>query len=153
MRYSLGYSFLELCLWANLLEGARDVCCVPLFSFRFVAADTMSAIFGLFLRKTGIMQIRELKDENGNVIHACAVASFPLPNDHWVYQEPNQPVAIGSVNSEELKELRARIREALMYTIQVCTSNGKDFDFDPDAMLLTIDNVLFFRKSIAVSGE
>jgi hypothetical protein len=94
------------------------------------------------------MQIHELKDENGNVVHGFATASFPLPADHWIYEEPVQPQAIGGIEHE----LRVKIREALKYTIQVCTSQGKDEDFDPDAMLLTLDNVLFSRET-SVSAE
>jgi hypothetical protein len=92
------------------------------------------------------MQIYEVKDENGNVVHGFATASFPLPADHWVYQEPVEPQAIGGLSREMLHELRGKVREALKYTIQACTSQGKDEDFDPDAMLLTMENVLFVRQ-------
>lgn len=89
------------------------------------------------------MKIHEVKDENGNVIHGFATASFPLPADHWIYEEPVQPQSIGGIKHE----LRLKIREALKYTIQACTSQGADKDFDPDAMLLTMDNVLFSKET------
>lgn len=98
------------------------------------------------------MQIHELKDGNGDVVHACATASFPLPADHWIYEEPVQPEAISELNSALSQLLRLKIKEALKYTLQVCTLQGKDSDFDPDAMWLTLDNVLFTRKA-GVSSE
>ena len=97
------------------------------------------------------MQIHELKDENGNVVHACATTSFPLPADHWIYEEPVQPKAISELNSALSQSLRLRIKEALRYTLQVCTSQGKDADLDPDAVWLTLDNVLFTRETSNVS--
>lgn len=91
------------------------------------------------------MNIHELRDEDGNVIHACATASFPLPNDHWIYKEPVEPTQLSDVDSELAHDLRLKIREALKYSIQVCTSRGKDMDFDPDAMWMTLENALFPR--------
>jgi hypothetical protein len=89
------------------------------------------------------MTIHELRDEAGNVIHACATASFPLPADHWIYAEPVQPAAISDTQSELSRELRLKVRDALKYTIQVCTSRGKDMDFDPDAMWMAMEHTLF----------
>lgn len=89
------------------------------------------------------MQVHELRDESGKVIHACAVGSFPLPADHWIYQETEQPLGISDVESELSQELRLKVRDALKYTIQACTSRGKDMDFDPDAMWMTLEHTLF----------
>ena len=89
------------------------------------------------------MKIHELRDESGNVMHACATASFPLPNDHWIYQEPSQPSPVSDIESELSHELRLKVRDALKYTIQVCTSRGNDADFDPDAMWMTLEHTLF----------
>ena len=94
------------------------------------------------------MQIHELRDENGNVIHACATASFPLPTNHWIYAERVRPQAISDTESELSNELRVKVREALKYTIQACTSGGKDEDFDPDAMLMTLEHTLFTENAI-----
>lgn len=89
------------------------------------------------------MDIHELRDEQGEVIHAFATASFPLPSDHWIYKNPVRPAAIGGDHSELTRAFRMQVREALKYTIQVCTSRGKDPDFDPDAMWMTLDTTLF----------
>ena len=89
------------------------------------------------------MQIHELRDEDGNIIHACATASFPLPDDHWIYSEPVEPSPVSDTESELSQELRLKVREALKYTIQVCTSRGKNTDFDPDAMWMTLEKTLF----------
>lgn len=89
------------------------------------------------------MNLRMLIDENGEIVHACATASFPLPTDHWIYQTPSEPSDTKLPN-----ELRSKVREAMKYTIQVCTSNGKDNDFDPDAMLLCMENLLFHHMPL-----
>ena len=96
------------------------------------------------------MQIHELRDENGNVIHACATASFPLPSDHWIYSEPIEPSPISDTESELSHELRLKVRDALQYTIQVCTSHGKDMDFDPDAMCMTLVHTLFKQQVVPI---
>lgn len=84
------------------------------------------------------MGLRVLKDEAGSVIHACAVDSFPLPAGHWIYGEPVQPSAIDGYLPPDS---RLKLRDALRYTLQVCTSRGKD-DFDPDAVCMTFENTL-----------
>jgi len=84
------------------------------------------------------MVLKVLKDEAGNVIHACAVGSFPLPAGHWIYGEPVQPSAI---DDDLPPDVRSKLRDALRYTLQVCTSRGKD-DFDPDAVCMTLENTL-----------
>lgn len=73
--------------------------------------------------------------------------AFPLPTDHWIYQEQDQPAPIDTSGSEESHALRLKIREALKYTISVCTSRGKDMDFDPDAMWMTLEHTLFTARS------
>ena len=74
------------------------------------------------------------------------VAAFPLPKAHWIYAEgPDEPPAPWRVGTEpavrlflpELTrdELAADIRAAARYAIRASTMNGKDMDFDPDAMV------------------
>lgn len=90
------------------------------------------------------MTIHELRDKDGNVIHACATASFPLPKDHWIYQDPVEPEHhIGGLYDDGVQaNIEEKARDALKYTIQVCTRSGKE-DFDPDAMLMEFRNTLF----------
>lgn len=87
------------------------------------------------------MTINAIRDQDGNIIHACAVASFPLPQTHWVYGDMVEPVLL--TDSELSDGLRLKIREAMKYTIQACTSQGSDTDFDPDAMCQTLECALF----------
>jgi len=94
------------------------------------------------------MMIKELRDEAGDVIHACATASFTIPKDHWIYDEPVRPTAISYTESELLQELRLKIRNALKYTIQICTSRGNNTDFDPDAMYMTLEHTLFGDRDL-----
>ena len=91
------------------------------------------------------MKIHELRDKSGDVIHACATASFPLPEDHWIYQEPLEPEHhIGGLYDDGVQaNLEDKSLQALKYTIQVCTERGKDSDFDPDAVVMTFRNTLF----------
>jgi hypothetical protein len=99
-------------------------------------------------------KIHVAKDCDGNVVHAFATASFALPSDHWIYGEPVEPQPLGDRDSEASHELRLKIREALKYTIQVCTNRGKDSDFDPDAMWMSLESVLFRRDVLGVfDGE
>jgi hypothetical protein len=72
-------------------------------------------------------------------------ASFPLPKEHWLFsdrkEEPPKPafsylwggtcsLAIGTV--EKLKD---DIRVAARFAIRAATRNGKEMDFDPDALV------------------
>lgn len=67
-----------------------------------------------------------------------AVASFPLPKDHWLYAEghddPPMPFKRGT-DDPERKDWEEKIRAAGKYAIRGATSNGKLEDFDPDALL------------------
>lgn len=66
-----------------------------------------------------------------------ATASFPLPTDHWLYEdkfnEPPMPWRTG--NGEMRDEMAEKVRAAARYAIRASTMNGKDNDFDPDAMV------------------
>lgn len=70
---------------------------------------------------------------------AFAVASFPLPSDHWLYAKREY-----EPGAEEPKELPAPIlthqqREAVVaairYAVRGATMCGKEPDFDPDALV------------------
>jgi hypothetical protein len=67
-----------------------------------------------------------------------ATASWPLPKNHWLYaeghDEPPMPFKRGT-DDQSRKEWEEKIREAGKYAIRASTMNGKDDDFDPDAML------------------
>jgi hypothetical protein len=94
-----------------------------------------------------IDEIGILPDDSG-----FAMMSFPLSKDHWLYEDryniPPMPLRLGtegemtfSLNDDKdqhcwtKKEFANKIREAAKYAIRVSTMNGKDEDFDPDAMV------------------
>lgn len=70
---------------------------------------------------------------------AAFVASLPLPKTHWIYaegrNEPPMPFGIGTSGNMTRKEFADKIREAARYAIRASTMNGKETDFDPDAMV------------------
>ena len=67
----------------------------------------------------------------------AAVGSLPLPKDHWLYTEghnvPPMPMRIGVGPGRSA--LAEDIREAARFAIRASTMNGKEVDFDPDAMV------------------
>lgn len=67
----------------------------------------------------------------------CFVASFPLPKTHWIYadghNEPPMPMRIGV--GPKRNELAEQIAAATRFAVRASTRNGKEMDFDPDAMV------------------
>lgn len=63
--------------------------------------------------------------------------SFPLPKDHWLYEPgynvPPMPLRMG--NGPARDEMKKAIWEAGKYAVRASTINGKEEDFDPDAMV------------------
>jgi hypothetical protein len=88
-----------------------------------------------------------MTDETINVLpdgSAFFTMSLPLPNDHWLYA----PACTewDSVRDEVAdcprpiltNESRSAVWVAAKYAIRASTMNGKDMDFDPDAMCQNI---------------
>jgi hypothetical protein len=81
--------------------------------------------------------MRELPDGSG-----FFVGSLPLPKDHWLYApnaegwdseldcSPDTPLPILD-NSQ-----REAVKAALRWAVRGATMNGKEPDFDPDALVL-----------------
>lgn len=69
---------------------------------------------------------------------AFMVASFPLPDDHWLYspehEDPPAGLLIGT-DDPHRKELVEHVRAAARYAVRAATMNGKELDFDPDALV------------------
>ena len=71
---------------------------------------------------------------------AFGTMSFPLPANHWLTQPgsnvPPMPwrCGEGGTRSKLAEELRAAGR----YAVRCATMNGKDQDFDPDALLQSL---------------
>ncbi len=70
-------------------------------------------------------------------------ASMPLPKDHWLtaegFNEPPMPFRIGQADAPVLGRDRTMWKEcitaAARYAVRASTMNGKEEDFDPDAMV------------------
>lgn len=92
--------------------------------------------------------VQRLVNELGGSIEECAalpdgsgfaVASLPLPKDHWLYRDsesgdqPPMPMRRGTEDPER-KVLWDQMIAAARYAIRVSTDNGKIIDFDPDAL-------------------
>lgn len=106
--------------------------------------------------------VSELADMAGGTITECqrlpdgsgfATMSMPLPKDHWLTKEgfnvPPMPFRMGPKDGAFLTvstvsgslalqmtrdEFRSKIIEAARYAIRASTMNGKENDFDPDAL-------------------
>lgn len=91
--------------------------------------------------------VQRLADEVGGRIDHCqilpdgsggATMSMPLPKDHWLTAEhdntPPMPMRLGTDNP--LREPMAQaLRAAGRYAVRCATMNGKEDDFDPDALV------------------
>lgn len=67
---------------------------------------------------------------------AFAVASLPLPKDHWMYEECGEPPAPLRIGTGAERTARAeQVREAAKFAVRASTMSGKAMDFDPDAMV------------------
>ena len=80
-------------------------------------------------------EIQQLPDGSG-----FAVVSMPLPPDHWIYgtgddcEPPPMPFRIGTADTRR-SDLADKIRAAGRYAVRAATLQGKDMDFDPDALI------------------
>ena len=72
---------------------------------------------------------------------AFTTVSFPLPKDHWIYAEPEsgyeEPPMVMKMGTDnpERKEWTEKLRTAGRYAVRAATMNGKEMDFDPDALV------------------
>jgi len=64
-------------------------------------------------------------------------ASFPLPRDHWSTVDGANvpPMPLRMAEGDARKRMADAIRAATKYAIRASTFNGKDPDFDPDALV------------------
>lgn len=89
------------------------------------------------------------------------IASFPLPQDHWIYQAdkdgfnspPPMPFRMGSSDPRR-KAFTNAVRAAAKYAVQASTMRGKETDFDPDAMVQNfVVAMLGYHTDDGLSGE
>lgn len=80
---------------------------------------------------------------------AFAVVSFPLPEDHWIYEatedgfSPPPPMPLRMGQGVEREVLSEQVRQAARWAISASTMRGKEMGFDPDAMVKNIIVGLF----------
>ena len=76
---------------------------------------------------------------DGDGLHGVMTASFPLPKHHWSCAEPegfNVPPMGLRCGAGELREhLERVVLDAAKYAVRSSTMNGKEADFDPDALI------------------
>lgn len=70
------------------------------------------------------------------------IGSFPLSKDHWLYADPQfnvppMPFMMGK-NHPERERMEKALLAAGRYAIRCATMNGKDNDFDPDALIQSL---------------
>jgi len=67
-----------------------------------------------------------------------SVGSLPLPKDHWLtaegYNVPPMPLRMGTDNPMR-NRIAEDLRAAGRYAVRGATMNGKEMDFDPDALI------------------
>lgn len=102
--------------------------------------------------------IQDLADGVGGKVAFCAelpdgsgaaVMSMPLPKDHWIYERhasgniPPMPLRVGAEENITIegfppltrRDLENMLRSAGQYAIRCATMNGRETDFDPDALI------------------
>lgn len=90
---------------------------------------------------------------------AFSVISLPLPDDHWLfaepesgYEKPPMPMRIGT-DDPRRSEMKEMLQQAGRYAIRAVTSNGEIDDFDPDALIQNlIIGMLGYNTSDGVSS-
>jgi len=92
-----------------------------------------------------------------------ATASFPLPEDHWIYRAdgfdegefeyPPMELRIGTSNPNR-KHMERMITKAGRYAVRAATENGNITDFDPDALVRNlVIGFLGYYTGDGLSGE
>lgn len=102
-------------------------------------------------------EVQELAEMLGGKIGEChalpdgsgfATVSLPLPENHWIYGKddpvhpehgfrlhpPPMPYRRGT-DDPRREEWAANIRKATKYAVRAATMDGKEMDFDPDALV------------------
>ncbi len=83
---------------------------------------------------------------DGDGVHGCFTASFPLPKDVWLTvvgcNDPAMGLRCGTSESIGIRgqhwnrnQLADAVKAAGRYAVRASTMNGKEEDFDPDAMV------------------
>ncbi len=87
-----------------------------------------------------------------------ATASWPLPDDHWLTapgdnHRPPMGLRLGTEHPQH-RELVAKVRAAGRYAVRCATMNGKEEDFDPDALVqCLIVGLLGYHTPDGLTGD
>ena len=72
---------------------------------------------------------------------AFGTISLPLPDDHWLFAEPESgyenppmPMRIGT-DDPRRREMKEMLQQAGRYAVRAATANGKVDNYDPDAVI------------------
>lgn len=75
---------------------------------------------------------------------AFGMISLPLPDDHWLYAEPESgyeeppaPIRMGTDDPDRQK-MEEMLTQAGRYAVRSATANGAFDDFDPDALVTNL---------------
>ena len=110
-----------------------------------------------------------IKDAGGRVTFGAELpdgsgfmtADFPLPKGHWIYEvepdgfgaPPPMPFRMGASDPRR-QQFKDMVRAAAKYAVKASTRNGKDADFDPDALVQNmIVGMLGYHTADGLSGE
>ena len=91
---------------------------------------------------------------------AFSVASFPLPEDHWLYQADAEgfngapPMSFRMMDGQHREEMAEKIRLATKHALRASTRCGKEPDLDPDALVQNmVVAMLGYHTPDGLSGE
>lgn len=89
-------------------------------------AATASAVGG------SVGEVARLPDGSG-----FAIVSYPLPQGHWLTRQGDNvpPMPLRMKEGPERDRWNEKLRQAARYAIRAATMNGKQMDFDPDALV------------------
>jgi hypothetical protein len=98
-----------------------------------------------------IKEMGELPDGSG-----FATASFPLREDHWIHGDSSRPPMPFRMGYDDPRrdQFNDMVRAAARYAIKSSTMNGRETDFDPDAMVQNfVVGMLGYHTPDGLSGE
>ena len=106
-----------------------------------------------FLKEIATACGGKITEVNGALGVGFAVMSMPLPKTHWIYKGdrtdtygtfnvPPMPFRMGSADEIVIRgeiltkrQFSDKIKAAGQYAVRAATMNGKEMDFDPDALI------------------
>jgi hypothetical protein len=115
--------------------------------------------------------ISEMADAVGGTINECvnnlgdgsgfATMSMPLPEDHWLYEKdangwaPPPPYTLLAGKATLTRRyLEDQVQPAIRYGVKAATMDGREDDFDPDALVRNALNGLFgLHTATGLSGD